>query len=526
MTLSRLSFAALVVVVPYSFDSLPLAAGIWQSQITPTEELIAEKDPSCAAEDKEDVASLDGRKVAWRAPIGQKWSVVVNGARQGGTYDDVRALTFGPDGQRLAFAARQDKRWMLVFDGTESPATYDEIKDPVFNPQTGRPTYAAKRDKRWLIVEDGKEGSSTYADVGLPEYSDDGKHMLLPAKPAKKWALVVDGNPQPGEFDEIVVQRFSPGGRHVAYVGRRGNKFIAVVDGKEGKPFDIIGGLTFGQNGNRWGYAGVDVHRGFGKEKGVGHVVIDGVEGPEFEGNQIGSLLGNMARGSVPHLLLGYFEQLLSGPHGVTAPVFSPDGQRSAYAARQAKDAATVIHNEERSATVPAILAGPLFSPDGQHLAWVISDGGGVALVVDGTKVGAASADETDFVTGLFFAPDSRRVAYVGVNGGDWYERGFTRRARRRVYLDGVAGTEYDAMFLGRLQFTLDGNHLSYVVGRTSENSRNVSFVVIDRAEGKRYDDIFGWPRIGGDGRSISYIAQAGRKFYVVTQPLARETTE
>ena len=47
------------------------------------EELIAEKAPSCDAFDEEDVASDDGRKLAWRCRTNNKWTVLVNGVSQG-----------------------------------------------------------------------------------------------------------------------------------------------------------------------------------------------------------------------------------------------------------------------------------------------------------------------------------------------------------------------------------------------------------------------------------------------------------
>jgi hypothetical protein len=51
------------------------------------------------------------------------------------------------------------------------------------------------------------------------------------------------------------------------------------------------------------------------------------------------------------------------------------------------------------------------------------------------------------------------------------------------------------------------------------EKSRNVSFVVTDTAEGKRYDYLFGTLDIL-ENRAVVYAAQSGRKFFRVTQPL------
>jgi hypothetical protein len=109
---------------------------------TGAEELIAEKAPSCDALDDEDVASNDGRKMAWRCRTNSKWTVLVNGVSQGRTFDEVRSLTFSPDSQHVAFAARSDKRWMVVEDGTERPERM----------QTLGPCYTATTADGWRLL--------------------------------------------------------------------------------------------------------------------------------------------------------------------------------------------------------------------------------------------------------------------------------------------------------------------------------------------------------------------------------------
>jgi hypothetical protein len=485
-TLARRLIAPFVVSCGFLLTSDPraqtsVAAPPSQTIQAGAEELIAEKPPACPALDDEDVASRDGRKVAWRCRANDRWTVFVNGVPQGGGFEEAHWLTFSPDGQHVAFAARHDKRW--------------------------------------TIVEDGKERPTTYEEVGPPVYSDDGKHIVHAAKATKKWMLVMDGEPRGGEFDDILSQSLSPDGQRVAYVGRRRNKFVVVLDGKEGTPFDIVGGIGFSSDSRRFAYAGADVNRGFGKQKAVGRATIDGTAGPTFEGAQIGSLLKNFATSSTPYLLVGYLPQLLSDTHGVTAPVFSPDGRRVAYAVRRDKDTSTVIVDGEPGPVLPSIVAGPVFSPDSQHVAVVISEGDAKILVVDGVKTAGSAASGADFIVGLAFAANNRRGAYIGIDGGNMYEQGYTRRARRRVYVDGTPGPEYNALYLGQLQFTPDGAHVTYVVGLAEKPTR-VAFVVVDRLEGKRYDDVFSPVRVAEGARAIIYTAQAGRRLFRVTQPL------
>lgn len=442
------------------------------------EELIAEKAASCPVVDNEDVGTEDGRKIAWRCRTGNKWTVYVNGTAQGTPFDEVRSLTFSPDSQHLAFAAR--------------------------------------RDKRWMVVEDGKEHPETYAEIGSLQYSHDSGRMVFDAKPDKKWVVVVDGQPRRAEFDRIVAWTFSPDSRRVAYVGRRGNKYVVVVDDKEGMPSDIIGGIRFSADNRRFAYAAANVNRGFGSQKAVGRVTIDGVTGPSFEGAQVGSLLKAMATQSTPEIITGYRAQFWSDTHGVTTPVFSPDASRVAYGARRDKDGAVVMLDGEVGPAFPSIVAGPVFSHDGTHIAFATADAGATTLVIDGAKVGRGPAAGTDFITELTFAPDNQRLAYIGVTGGNMYDQGFTVRARRRVYVDGVAGSEYNVPYLGRLRFSADGKHAMYVVGGLTDGSRNVAFVVMNGREGKRYDGILGSPRLEKEGRAFTYLAQLDRKFYSV----------
>ena len=181
-----------------------------------------------------------------------------------------------------------------------------------------------------------------------------------------------------------------------------------------------------------------------------------------------------------------------------------------------------MIVNGQPGPAFPSIVAGPVFSPDSQHVAFVVLDAGRATLVVDAATVGSPSTSETDFVGNLLFAPNNQRVAYVGINGGLAFEHGDTSRARRRVYVDGIAGPEYDVLVLYGPRFTPDSTHVFYAVGL----SEGYVFVVVDGVEGRRYDDIYGSARLAPGGRSLGYTARVGRKFYLVTQPLEQTSTD
>ena len=493
--------------------------GVASLAVAATEELIAEKNAGTPVDDQEDVGSLDHRRVAWRAPQGKNWTVMLNGDFQAAEFNEVRYLTFSRDSQHLAFAARRDKSRLVVLDAKESAQRFDEVGRPVFNKDGARIAYAAKRDKKWMIAIGNEPPTASYDDVGLPVFSEDGAHLTYPAKRAGKWTAVVDGEARGPQFDEISYLMFSPDGRQVAYAGRRGGKWMGVLDGKEGPLFDILGGLAFSSDNRRFAYAGADVHRSLGSQTAQGRAIVDGESSPLFNGKQMGSLKRSMLTGTNVAIVEGLFGQLSCDIHGVTAPVFSPDGTRVAYAVHRDQNDAAVIVDGQQGPRFSSIVAGPVFSADSRHVAYVVSDDDRKMLIVDGERVGPASSAGTDFVTALTFAPDNRTVGYVGVTGGNWHELGLTRRAKRRVYVDGQSGIEYDALALSRPHFTSNGRHSVYAAYHLQENSRNVSFVVTDGAEGKRYDYVFGTLDIL-DNRAAVYTAQSGRKFFRVTQSL------
>jgi WD40-like Beta Propeller Repeat len=498
-----------------------------------TEELIAEKDPAAPVDDEEDIVSFDGRKAAWRTVGEKKWSVMLNGQRQGGEFDEVRSLTFSDDGQRLAFAARRNKSWFVVLDAKESAQAFEKVSSPLFGP--------------------------------------DGLHLVYFGKRQGKWSVILDEEQLEALFDDFMDAVFSPDGNRLACVGRRGDKWVVVVDLKAGPPFDVIGGLRFSAGGQRFSYAGADVKTGFGGDKGLGRVVVDGEPGPQFEGEKAGMFIEKTEQ---PSLIPGYFGDLSIKRHGVGAPVFSTDASHVAYAAHQAKEKEVVVVDGEPGPQFAAIIAGPRFSPDGKRIAYaarrgkddaiVVVDGqlgprfasivagpqfctqgrhvayvaaessGGRFLMVDGERVGGALLSGADFVSDLTFAPDGRRVGFVAISGSFWAAwarnmaaganlggtKAIGRTAKRRVYIDGQPGAEYDTREVSALQFSPDSRHAVYIIHGLQEGSRRVSFVVTNRIEAKHYDAVWARTLTIQDAGTVAYVAQSGRRFVRVTHSM------
>ena len=136
-------------------------------------------------------------------------------------------------------------------------------------------------------------------------------------------------------------------------------------------------------------------------------------------------------------------------------------------------------------------------------------------LVLDGAKVGAPVPD-VGVTTAPSFSPDNSRVGFMTVTGGHLYLEGYTNRARRRVVVDGRAGTEYNALGLYDFQFSPDSKHFAYgVMGLEKAGS----LVVLDGAEGKRYDFVYpGTVKISSD--AVCYVARVGPRFVKVVQAI------
>jgi hypothetical protein len=129
---------------------------------------------------------------------------------------------------------------------------------------------------------------------------------------------------------------------------------LVVVDEKEEAEADAImahGGLVFSPDSQRLAYGC--------KRRGKWMVVLDGKEGPTFDGVGEDSLR------------------------------FSPDSKRFMYAAGRAQLLFAVIDGIESRVPEEMLAPGPVFSPDSRHVAYAGGPGGKNGrswLVVDGQK--------------------------------------------------------------------------------------------------------------------------------------------
>lgn len=510
------------------------------------------------------VLSSDGMRFAAKMKRGKQWVLVVDG-KEGSAFEDIAEISFSlPAARHIVYAAKRDGKWIEMLDDKELGPAFDALlPDPSKNPRNAggpiwmptpaspgsvgsmfngldaagmlytalttrhaqlvaipakdaareieanlwfwkddnlqRQAYAGRRGKTSLMFIDGKEGPE-FADLGGPTFSADGKRLAFAAKREKEWRMIVDGVEGP-PFQDLGAPIFSLDGLRLAYAAKVEKQWAVIEGANTGPKFTDISSPYFSPDGKHMAYwAKSQTKKGMsGSEVYVTNelIVADGKEEPEFD--------------------------------AVGPPVFSPDSVHLAYWAKGKKEHVLIVDGKPKF-EFKELQAGPVFSPNGQHIAYVDWSNGGFVGTLDGKSVAESKAPGYHnlslgkyFAEQITFSADSQRFAYVVVSGGENYWEGATKRAKRRVVVDGHEDDLYDAYGLN-LTFSPDSRHIAYIVHGGLKKDK--STVVIDGQEGGPYDSVLGGVfrrNVSAEGSPSSefvFIVREGRKFYRVTQPL------
>jgi Tol biopolymer transport system component len=428
------------------------------------------------------VSSPDGRHFAYATRGADGQFVVVDGQPQK-AYEGIveGSLTWSPDSKHIAYIAQTNRRPVVVLDGIEGNP-YDEIdKFSIrFSPNCTGFAYVARKGGRYFVVVNGDEGKPYEGiDPGMPVFSPDSKWMAYVGRAGGKFFVVV--NAQEQQFDRVRMGTltFSPNSRLLAFGAKVNEKWFVPVLGQD-KPKTLEGnddvlGVIFSPDSRQVACV---------TRLGAGyHVLVDG----EMRGRD------------------DFVEdQTLT---------FSPDGKRLAWVARRevpvVVDEKTVMKQKPLvrvdggfGKEYEEIKGKPVFSPDSQRVAYAAKGLASEMVVVDGKE--GKKYDEVEEES-LSFSPDSKRVAYQAKRGGKYV-----------VVLDWKEGKEYS--HIEGLAFSPDGKHLAYDA-RLSEEA----FVVVDEQEGRRFDYIYTdyRRRIVFDGpKKFHYLAGIGKKVYAVDEVL------
>jgi Tol biopolymer transport system component len=255
----------------------------------------------------------------------------------------------------------------------------------------------------------------------------------------------------------------SPDQQRLAYVENQNGKAVLKMNGQTVAEYDeaAVGTLRFSPDSKHWAMGVKRQGTGgmfFGKSKPKWFMMVDG--------KPIG---------------LGY--------DVLADPVFSPDGNRIAFLAKDGEKARVCVDGKSPAAYDDS--GALVFSPDSKHVAYGAKVGEKWFVVRDGVK-----ETEFDAITGSIFSPDSAHCAYVAYRGD-----------RKAAMIDGVVGKFYKSV--GKIHFSPDGRRVCYAAG---DDATGV-FMVIDGKEGKTYSMIqHDPPAFSPDGSRVVYVAAIGDK--------------
>ena len=187
---------------------------------------------------------------------------------------------------------------------------------------------------------------------------------------------------------------------------------------------------------------------------------------------------------------------------------FSPNGRRVAYAAIQGDQWLVVVDGRESKSY--DFVGNIAFSPDSQLIAYLAGTGDTLRIVVDG-NVGELIPVEICEVSGIFFSPNGRRIAYILRQG----VCGLT--TKDQVVVDGQASALFDSVIdltFNKVSFSPDSKHIAYVASVQTEEALKVQ-VVLDGEGGTLYDKIHSLT-FSPDSQHFAYIAQEGNQIRVV----------
>jgi Tol biopolymer transport system component len=260
-----------------------------------------------------------------------------------------------------------------------------------------------------------------------------------------------------GELGEWVTGEsffvFSRDGRHVAY--RTGvTRMRIVVNGKEQEEYGLVGNPVFSPDGGHIAYLAA------GNYWKKWFCVVDGRPGAIYD-EALGKTL-----------------------------VFSPDGRRTAFAAKKEKRWFLVIDGTAQKGQFTRILNDPVaFSPDSRHVAFAAQMRPKWFVVLDGR-----SAKKYDEVTAPVYSPDGSKLVHFARSGMKWF-----------LVTNRRGGRRYDSIERKSFTFSPVGSRTAFLIRKDG----GFCAVVDDREEGVH--DFVGPVVFSPDGKSCAYTARDGK---------------
>lgn len=361
--------------------------------------------------------------VAWVDERDGEFSVVHDG-RAGKRYDAVGKLALSPDGRRCAYGALADGKWRMVVDGKEG-APFSTVKDPVFSPDGAHLAYQAMAGERWHLVVDERADAGTRGRYLWHDFSGDASRIafteatggeevgrLVVSDLSFRSRTVVDGR--------VLMALTNAARSRVAAISERDGRQRLVTFGFDrpdrvvaGPPSDNVFRPAFGPDGVSVSYVAL--------RSGSVFVVLDGRE-ERLEGAELVSLPAVRPDGRAVGALVAsdgevkfrqFFEKGGDEPAFDEAEglVYTPDGRRHAYAARQGERWHLVV-NGVAGPPFDRVVT-PSFSPDGTLVAYrARQDGVRFVVVADASGKTLRQHASLEQVFPVAFTADGKSIAY------------------------------------------------------------------------------------------------------------------
>lgn len=330
------------------------------------------------------VFSPYGKTVAYVAFQGDKYFIVKNG-EEGRPYEakweirdaSQRGLSlfgqklalftpiFSPDGKKLAYIGARNGKEFIVIDSQEGKP-YDSINiGSVFSPDGCTVVYVATDDNKSFMVVNNKEGER-YDHVDLyHEFSDDGQKILYSAKDGnKKFIIITDKTGKTlwkgKQYDNIDWQIVGPDNQTIIYSARRDAKEFIVIGEKEGKQYNEVSAPRISPNGQTIAY--IAYTSGSQEDKSGERLFMVTVDKN-----------GETLKEGKSYDDMGF-------------AIFSPNGQKIAYAAEKDGKGSFVVIGDSESKAYNEIIGDPVFSSDGKYLAYGAKEKDKILWVVQEVK--------------------------------------------------------------------------------------------------------------------------------------------
>jgi hypothetical protein len=196
-------------------------------------------------------SSPDGRRIAYAARAGGRWSVVVDEAVQG-SWMGIGSIVFDPAGG-LVYTATMGRGWAVVKDGTVGPVFDGLLEGSLRFGADGRLAYVARRADSYLVVEDRKVGEG-WDGVSALRFDASGLRLAFVGR-RNGSVFLVTGSGIEGPFEAIADFGWMATGEMVSQVRIDGAWHVRVGSEVRG-PYEAIGALRLA--GDRWAYLARD----------------------------------------------------------------------------------------------------------------------------------------------------------------------------------------------------------------------------------------------------------------------------